>query len=347
MNLSVLTPELQRALDRVPAKRKQQATELRFRIGAPAKLSFPWGEELLCGSAGPILVTDRLLRELLDRATGFSPYTLRGEEAGLFLPLEGGCRLGLCGEAVVQNGKITGIRHISSLVIRLAREVKGIAQKTSERLTERGYVESVLIVSPPGFGKTTFLRDLIRGVSSLGYRVSVADERREIAAAKDGVPQLDVGPCTDVLTGCPKGEALGLLLRVMNPQVLAVDELAGEQEMKLVREAAHWGVAVFATAHGRDMSDLVRRPGCRPLLEEGTFRWCVTLGSDYSIRMERLGGYAEDGGGGPGDAGVADVRLGRPSGSLRKAAAHAADSSGSGADAGGDGVKHAQCRRAV
>lgn len=341
MKLTVLPPELSRAFLALSSKRQNAAMELRFRLGAPVKLVFPWGEELLMQGQSPILVTDRLLKTLIDRATGFSPYALRSEEAGLFLPLEDGCRLGLCGQVIMQEGRIKGLRHVSSAVIRLARERKGIAEGHADRLTENGVVSSALIISPPGQGKTTFLRDLIRCVSMRGYRVSVVDERRELAAVWEGAPQLNVGPCTDVLTLCPKSQAIPLLVRVMNPQVLALDELSGAEELHMAREAAFCGVALLATAHADSLETLLARPGYRSLIEAGAFQWCITLKNFDSVRMERLDRHGETNGSLHGDAGIHDVRLGRAAGHGAAAFALAAASAGAGADAGGNGTGHA------
>lgn len=343
--MEFLTPELREAMAMLPERRRNQVAELRLRAGSRAKLVMPWGEELLMGPRGPVLVTDKLLSELLDRATHYSPYTLRGEESGLYLPLEGGCRMGLCGEASMQNGQLQGLRHVSSMVLRFAREVPGVAQGAADKLMQSGGVGSCLIVSPPGGGKTTFLRDLIRCVSQQGWRVSVADERRELAAGKNGVPQMDLGPCTDVLSGCPKAQAIPMLLRVMNPQVLAFDELAGQEELAMAYEAACCGVAVFATAHGDSLRSLLARPGYGTLT--AAFDWCVTLKTFDTYRMERLGEYAEDRGSLLCGGGITDERMGRPAGHEVAAWPPAAATAGPGADAGGDGAAYAHCGRAV
>lgn len=347
MKLETLTPQLQRAIDQLPPKRLGQVSEIRLRMGYPVKLVLPWGEEMLTDTGQPIPVTNKLLRELVDRATGFSPYALRGEESGLYLPLERGCRMGLCGEAVIQDGVLRGIRQISSIVIRLAREYKGVAETAVDRLLWKGTVQSALIVSPPGRGKTTFLRDLIRCVSLRGYRVSVVDERRELAAARAGVPQLDLGPTTDILTGCPKGEAIRSLIRVMNPQVLALDELAGQRELQLAQEASYSGIALFATAHGDGIASLLHRPGYRELLASGAFSWCITLYTYDSFRMERLGSYAENHGSLHGGGGVVYDWSGCPAGNQSATADAAAAQTGAGADAGGDGAAYAARQRVV
>ncbi len=347
MERKTLTAELQTAMEQLPQKRKNAILELRLRKESFAKAVLPWGEELLTLYGRPIPVTDKMLKELLDRATGFSPYALRMEETGLYLPLEDGCRMGLCGEAVVQEGQFCGLRNLSSVVIRFARQCHGIAEKTAATLTEGGYVQSALIISPPGRGKTTFLRDLIRAVSERGYRVSVADERRELAAVHNGVPQMDLGPSTDVLTGCPKAQAMEMLIRVMNPQVLAVDELAGQKEIQMAQEAANCGIALFATAHGDSPETLLRRSGYRDLVMSGAIAWCIVLKDFNSVRMERLGDYAENHRSLFCSDSVVDGRLGGAAGNAAASKSPPTTPSGARAYAGGNGTPYASGSRAV
>ena len=253
--------------------------------------------------------------------------------------------MGLCGDAVMRDGKLCGLRKVRSAVIRIARERRGIAEEAASRLTARGYVESALIVSPPGRGKTTFLRDLIRAVSQRGYRVSVADERRELAG--DDGRSMDLGPCTDVLTGCPKTQAMRLLLRVMNPQVMAVDELSGQEECRLVSEIAGCGVAVFATVHGDSPGSLAGRPGAGWLLASGMFRWGIMIRAPGVYEMERLAVYVENHGGVPCGVGVGHGRLGRPAEYARSDPDPAAAPAGAGTDAGRDGAGYAHGGGAV
>ncbi len=145
--------------------------------------------------------------------------------------------MGVCGETVIRNGEITNIKNISSLSLRIARERKGTAEKVLPELLSGGSIKNTLIISPPGGGKTTLLRDVIRLLSDGGHRVGLADERYEVAAVKDGLPTLDVGERTDVLSGCPKAEAIIMLLRAMNPEVIAADEITAPSDAEAIMSA--------------------------------------------------------------------------------------------------------------
>ena len=148
-------------------------------------------------------------------------------------------------------------------------------------------LEHVLLYGAPGLGKTTLLRDLIRSVSEGGaaLRVSLADERGEVAALYNGLPQLEVGRRTDIVEGCPKAQGLMLLLRAMNPQVLAVDEITAPEDVQALTTAAGCGVTLLATAHGEERADLERRPLDRPLLEEGLFRFLIRIRREGERRI--------------------------------------------------------------
>ena len=203
-----------------------------------------------------------------------------------FVTLPGGHRLGICGTAVVQNGTITALREPSSLNLRIARQPDGIADRLRDALWARP--QSVLLCGAPGSGKTTLLRDLIRQLSDrFGWRICVVDERLELAACASGVPQFHLGAHTDVLSGAPKAAGIELLLRTMNPEWIAVDEITAEADIAAIRRASYCGVRFLATAHAADRRELESRPLYRALLQDGFFRMAAFLLPDRSVRIER------------------------------------------------------------
>ena len=266
----------QRALA-LPLEEQGLVEELRLRAGRPLSAVLPEGERPLGG--GPVSSAE--LEQLVEISSRASLHTVLPQICQGYLTIEGGHRLGLCGTAVLREGEIHSLRRLSSANLRVARQVMGAAETVLSRLCPAGRLESTLILAPPGLGKTTLLRDLVRLVSEgegcQPLRVSLADERGEVAALWNGIPQLDVGRNTDVVEGCPKAQGLMLLLRAMNPQVLAADEITAPEDAAALRTAFGCGVTLLATAHGGDKSDLERRALYRPLLEEGCFHWLVHI----------------------------------------------------------------------
>lgn len=206
------------------------------------------------------LVEEKDLRQTLEYASEYSLYAYENEKRQGFLTISGGHRIGLAGSVVVEQGKIKNIVNISMLNIRVACEYIGCAKEIMSFLVEGKEVKNVLIVSPPGGGKTTLLRDVIRNLSSeqYGYTVGVVDERGEIAACYRGVPQNDLGITTDVLDGCPKGEGMEMLLRSMAPDVIAVDELS-VKEKEEVMIASNGGCKILATIHGENLQQVEKK----------------------------------------------------------------------------------------
>ena len=243
---------------------------------------------------GPPIGEDDL-RQVVENATQASAHTALDRVRQGFVTLRGGHRVGLCGSVVKREGQIVTLRDISSLSVRVARSVPGQARGLLPQLMEQGVFLSTLILAPPGAGKTTLLRDLVRslsdGAAGTPLRVGVADERGEIAALWQGEPQLYVGRHTDVMDGCSKAEGLSILIRGMNPQAMAVDEITDPADVRAITEAAGCGVALMATAHGAGREDLTRRPVYRALLENGIFRRLVVIerqGGRRAVRVEVL-----------------------------------------------------------
>ena len=197
----------------------------------------------------------------------------------------------MCSSDLIMNqGQLAGFRDFSSLAIRLPRECRGICDGFIDRLTQPG-LENTLIVSPPGLGKTTLLRELIRVLSDRGTRVAVLDERNELSASSGGKQHFDLGRCSDVLVGVPKGTGVGMLLRGMNPQVIAMDEISAGEDKQVIERIIGCGVSILASAHGRDRHDMLRRPMYRELFEMGAFSNVLTISRDSENRrysLERL-----------------------------------------------------------
>ncbi|MDR2530047.1 MAG: stage III sporulation protein AB [Oscillospiraceae bacterium] len=238
-------------LNRLPERDRQRAEEIRVRKSRGVSVTLDDGE--IRSVPGCALT----IRDVLARATLNSLHSAQESLRHGYVTAPGGHRVGVCGSAAVKDGELTAWREIASVNIRLCKEVRSVAERAELKPTNFGEdrrPRSTLIISPPGAGKTTLLRDLIRVISERGFRVGAADERGELAAMRDGVPQLDVGSNTDVLEGLPRIDAVMLLLRSMSPQVIATDEVTAGSDFDALRQAANCGVKLLATSH-RDDSD--------------------------------------------------------------------------------------------
>ena len=252
--------------------------EIRLRIGRVPSLVLPEGEMDITNAAA---VTGKDLVHLVEIASRWSMHTVLEQLRRGYLSVEGGHRLGLCGTVIMDGEQVQNLRDISSADLRVARQRRGIARTVAGQLWQDGKLQNTLILAPPGAGKTTLLRDLIRCVSEgeVGppQRVAVADERGELAAVWQGRPQMELGRCTDVLDGCPKAQAIPMLLRGMSPQVIAVDEITQREDIRAIEQAVGCGTALLATAHGSGTADLRRRPLYRDLVEKRIFHKLVTI----------------------------------------------------------------------
>ena len=294
--LSYFPAHVSVALSRLPVTVWDNAEEIRLRVHRP--LTVTTGERDLWVTPAGTVTHDPAaalhpdpedVETALQLMCQGSVYAREEELRAGFITLAGGYRVGIAGRTIIENGTIRGIRPVTSLAVRIPREIKDVASGVlplllaGEKVDSRRFM-STLVVSAPRGGKTTMLRDLVRLLSSghspsrwPGARVVLVDERAEVAASYLGVPQCDVGLRTDVLDGCPKAAGLMLAIRALAPQILATDEIGGPADVAALAEAAVAGVAVLATAHARDRADVLARPGLRDLVQTGVFQRLVVI----------------------------------------------------------------------
>ena len=247
------------------------AEEIRLRLGRTPGIVFAGKEQSL--SAARVSRDD--LQRILEKATGASLHAAASALSAGYIAYKG-VRIGVCGEAVYMGDRLNGLRNISSLSIRIPHAVSGECSCMIDKLLWP-QPESTLICAPPGAGKTSFLRELIRRSAELPLRVAVIDERNELSASFAGEAQFDLGQGSDVVIGIRKPQAAMMLLRGMNPQIIAMDEITQETDMQIIEQVAGCGVLLYATVHGKNREDMKKRPIYNSLLEKGFFHTLVTI----------------------------------------------------------------------
>lgn len=231
------------------------------------------------------IITKEELRETMEYVSNYSLYAYENELRQGFLTIEGGHRVGVSGKIITEKGKVKSFQYISSINIRICHEIKGCADQVFPAILEENQVVHTMIISPPGRGKTTLLRDIIRQVSDgnqyiNGSNVGVVDERSEIGGCYLGVPQNNIGKRTDILDNCPKAEGMMMMIRSMNPQILAVDEIGTSQDVEAISYAMHSGVTMLATVHGHSLEEIRQKPGVKRLMESHTFKRFIVISKE-------------------------------------------------------------------
>lgn len=261
--------------------------EVRLRAGRPATVYANKREWKLLYHGDNIIPNQQIIAQVVTCASDFSIYNTQEQLARGFCTIKGGHRLGICGESVCENGHISTLKNFSSVNLRIAHEILGTAEPIINLIWKNP--ASVLIIGAPGCGKTTVLRDTVRQLSDrLHYNVSLVDERWEVAAAVNGVPQFDVGCVTDVISGAPKQQAVPLLLRTMRPEWIALDEITEYSDLCTIFESANCGVRIIATAHADSMQELKCRPIYQKMLNRQVFGHFVRIDHDRNLHEERI-----------------------------------------------------------
>lgn len=297
--LFLMPHNLRRILDNLLPGQVTELEEIRLREGRPLILRLGFNELMVTREGRTTnnlyeayCTTKDDIQRTLQLVSQSSIYAIEEELRNGYLTLPGGHRIGFVGEAVVERGKIKTLKNISSLNIRVAREVPGCADPIMPYLYDpkSQLPYHTLIISPPRCGKTTLLRDIIRQFSEglgdlnkISFNVGLVDERSEIAGCYLGTPQKNVGPRTDVLDGCPKAEGMIMLVRSMSPQIVATDEIGRQEDVEALEEMLNAGVTVLTTVHGQSLLDLEKRPHLRNLIKQNIFQRYIILGRSLGV----------------------------------------------------------------
>lgn len=270
--------------------RERCLNELRLRAGKPILILEGEREWFLTGQgeftekhAFARVLKAEELEKILQHLCHYSLYAFEEEIKQGYITIAGGHRVGMVGQVVTEDREtVRTMKYIRGINIRIAHEIKGVATEILPFLYEGGKTRSILLMSPPGGGKTTLLRDVVRNFSDgtvygKGVTVGVVDERSEIAGCYMGQPQNDVGIRTDVLDACPKVIGMMMLLRSMSPKVIAIDELGDEKELQMVHQIVSCGSKVVATMHGDGLEDLKRRKWMELIVHERLFEIVIVL----------------------------------------------------------------------
>jgi len=286
--LPFLAPGLRRIFEGFDGAFWSKLEEIRLRAGKP--LQIEGGVSAFVSQRGEVTidptrgytVEEEDIYRTLQLIGGNSLYALEEELKEGFITIPGGHRIGLSGECLSTEGRLLRVKRITSLNIRLTRELIGIADAVLPYIFEGSRPLRTLILSPPQGGKTSLLRDIIRSMGNgegidFPLKVGVVDERNEISGSYQGIPQLDIGFCTDALCCCPKKEGVFLLLRSMGPQVIATDEIGKPGDIEFVEEILNAGVGFISTAHAWRLEDLSARPGLKRIWRRGLLERVIIL----------------------------------------------------------------------
>ena len=224
------------------------------------------------------------IKQILVKVSNYSLYAHEEEIKQGYITIKGGHRIGIAGECVLSKGDVRTIRNISSLNIRICKEVKGCSNEIMKYIVDNDRINNTLIISPPKCGKTTILRDIARNISNgmpinnlKGKKVSIIDERSEIASCFNGIPQLDVGIRSDILDNCLKKDGMLMAIRSLSPEILICDEIGTKGDIEALNMAFNSGVNIIVTIHGYSIEDIYKRKVFKDLLENSILEKVIVL----------------------------------------------------------------------
>ena len=263
----------------------EEVQEIRIKIGKPIIIVLSFQEKIL-----DYIDTKDDLRYMISKISNYSLYAFEEEIKQGYITLKGGHRVGLAGECVISKGEVRTIKNISSLNIRICKEIVGASNKVMRLITENNRVYNTLIVSPPKCGKTTILRDISRNLSNgmyqinlKGKKVTIVDERSEIAACYNGIPQMNVGIRTDVLDNCLKKSGMIMAIRSLSPEVLICDEIGTDSDLEALNMAFNSGVNIIVTVHGYDIDDIYNRRIFKELIDNCILERVILLSNKKGV----------------------------------------------------------------
>lgn len=255
-----------------------RAEEIRLRVGKNIKIKYSNGEKNI-----GYTVTNDNIENIFGRLTKYSPYAYKEEINCGYITIEGGYRVGIAGTVVDEGGQVQTIKNISSLNIRIAREIKGCSKDIISYING-----NTIIVSPPACGKTTLLRDIVRVWSNNGKNICVIDERNEISGTYMGKSQLDLGERTDIIVNVSKEKGFEMALRSLSPDVIAVDEIGGQGDINSIKRALNSGVSILCTLHSYNDDDLIVKEGIAPLVKNRVFDTYIFMTKSCKNRINKI-----------------------------------------------------------
>lgn len=293
-----LCPHIRALIKQIPSEFKSILEEIRLRVNQPLMV-FGGQKDYFVDTKGGLnltptnsyIVSRESIEKTLQFASNYSIYSVEDEIKNGYITIRGGHRIGIVGKVLMDSKNIKTLKDFSGLNIRVSREKLGVASKVLPYIiTGEGDFLNTLLVSPPQCGKTTLLRDIIRlvsqGVAKLnlrGLKVGVVDERSELGACFQGIPQNDLGPRTDILDCCPKAEGMIMLIRAMSPQVIATDEIGRAEDSIAIEEAMMAGIKLITTVHGRSLENILSKNIIGDLVKDGVFERIIFLSNRKGV----------------------------------------------------------------